>query len=45
MKEIIAYEMVYDKTIKYQDDIFCVPFQEKYWKAYMKIYNASFYIK
>lgn len=43
MKEIIAYEMVFDKTLKYQNDIICVPFQEKYWDKYMKIYNECFY--
>lgn len=30
MKETIAYEMVYDKTLEYQNDIMCVPFLEKY---------------
>lgn len=39
MKEIIAYEMVYKKALEYQNDIICVPFQEKYWNEYMKIYN------
>ena len=43
MKEIVAYEMVFDKTLKYQNDIICVPFQEKYWDEYMKIYNECFY--
>ena len=43
MKEIIAYEMVFDKTLKYQNGIICVPFQEKYWDEYMKIYNECFY--
>lgn len=43
MKEIIAYEMVFDKTLEYQSGIICVPFQEKYWDEYMKIYNESFY--
>ncbi len=27
MKEIIAYEMVYNKSLKYQNDVICVPFQ------------------
>ena len=26
MKEIIAYEMIYNKDLKYQNDIICVPF-------------------
>ncbi len=43
MKEIVAYEMVFDKTLEYQDDIICVPFQEKYWDEYMKTYNECFY--
>ncbi len=40
MKEIIAYEMVYNKSLKYQNDVICVPFQKKYWNEYMKIYNV-----
>ena len=43
MKEIIAYEMLYNKALKYQNDIICVPFQKEYWKEYMKIYNECFY--
>ncbi len=43
MKEIIAYEMVSDKTLEYQNGIICVPFQEKYRDEYMKIYNECFY--
>ena len=42
MKEIIAYEMIYDKAVEYQDNIICIPFQEKYWDEYMKIYNDCF---
>ena len=42
MKEIIAYEMVCDKTVAYRNDIICVPFEEKYWKEYKKIYKESF---
>lgn len=42
MKEIIAYEMVFDKILEYQDGILCVPFQKKYWDEYMKIYNECF---
>lgn len=34
MKEIIAYEMIYDKAVEYQDNIICIPFQEKYWDEY-----------
>ncbi len=40
MKEIIAYEMLYNKALKYQNDIICVPFQKEYWNEYMKIYNV-----
>ena len=43
MKKIIAYEMIYNKALKYQNDIICVPFQKEYWNEYMKIYNESFY--
>ena len=43
MKEIIAYEMVYNKSLKYQNDVICVPFQKEYWNEYMKIYNECFY--
>ena len=43
MKEIIAYEMIYNKALKYQNDIICVPFQKKYWNEYMSIYNECFY--
>lgn len=43
MKEIIAYEMSFDKTLTYRQDIICVPFQEKNWNEYMKIYNDCFY--
>ncbi len=43
MKEIIAYEMIYNKDLKYQNDIICVPFQKEYWNEYRKIYNECFY--
>ena len=43
MKEIIAYEMIYNKALKYQNDSICVPFQKEYWNEYMKIYNECFY--
>ncbi len=43
MKEIIAYEMLYNKAFKYQNDIICVPFQKEYWNEYMSIYNECFY--
>ena len=29
MKEIIAYEMIYNKALKYQNDIICVPFHRR----------------
>ena len=43
MKEIIAYEMSFDKMFGYPNDVSCVPFQEQYWDEYMKIYNDCFY--
>ena len=43
MKEIIAYEMLYNKAFEYQNDIICVPFQKEYWNEYMSIYNECFY--
>lgn len=43
MKEIMAYEMIYNKALKYHNDIICVSFQKKYWNEYMKIYNECFY--
>jgi len=43
MKEIIAYEMSFKGTSNYKNEINCVPFQEKYWNEYMKIYNECFY--
>ena len=43
MKEIIAYEMSFDKMSEYPNDVSRVPFQEQYWDEYMKIYNDCFY--
>lgn len=43
MKEIIAYEMIYNKVPEYQNNIICVPFQKEYWNEYMEIYNECFY--
>ena len=31
MKEIMAYEMIYNKGLKYHNDIICVSFQKEYW--------------
>lgn len=42
MKEVIVYEMLFDKTLEYQESIICVPFEEKYWNEYRKIYNECF---
>lgn len=42
MKEITAYEMSFTGTVNNKSDISCVPFQEKYWNEYMKIYNECF---
>ncbi len=35
--------MIYNKALKYQNDIICVPFQKEYWNEYQKIYNECFY--
>ena len=43
MKEIIVYEMSFKGAIKYNIDIFCIPFQKRYWNEYMQIYNECFY--
>lgn len=43
MKEIIAYEMSFKGVLKYNNDISCIPFQEKYWDEYMQVYNECFY--
>lgn len=43
MKEIIAYEMSYKGELQYKEEVFCIPFQKKYWEEYMKIYNDCFY--
>ena len=43
MKEIIAYEMIYNKVPEYQNNIICVPFQKEYWNEYMEIYDECFY--
>lgn len=43
MKEIIVYEMIFDKTLEYRNDIICVPFLKRCWNEYMKIYNECFY--
>lgn len=41
--EIIAYEMKYVKDDIEKDIIPCIPFEQKYFQQYMKIYNACFY--
>ncbi len=43
MKEIIAYELSFKEALEYHNDILCVPFQEKYWDEYMRIYNEYYY--
>ncbi|MDE6593138.1 MAG: GNAT family N-acetyltransferase [Oscillospiraceae bacterium] len=43
MIEIIVYEMSLSKKLNYKADIICIPFEEKYWREYMKIYNECFY--
>ncbi len=41
--EIIAYEMKYEKEPIEKSGIKCIPFSQKYFQQYMKIYNACFY--
>ena len=41
--EIIAYEMKYLREDIEKSDIICIPFEQKYFQEYMKIYNACFY--
>lgn len=41
--EIIAYEMRYGKEDMEKSNISCIPFEQKYFQQYMKIYNACFY--
>lgn len=41
--EIIAYEMKYVKDDIEKNSISCIPFEQKYFGQYMKIYNACFY--
>ena len=41
--EIMAYEMKYVKDDIEKDIISCIPFEQKYFQQYMKIYNACFY--
>ena len=43
MNEIIAYEMLFRGALRYEELLNCIPFEEKYWKEYMPIYNACFY--
>ena len=43
MKEIIVYEMSFNRKLIYPTNIPCVSFQEKYWNEYMQIYNECFY--
>lgn len=43
MKEIIAYEMSWKKTLEHKEEIACIPFQEQYWTEYRQIYNECFY--
>lgn len=43
MKEIIAYEMVFNKVLYDKTNIVCVPFQEKFWNEYSELYNECFY--
>ena len=42
MKEIIACEMVFEGELSDKADICCVPFQEKNWEEYRRVYNECF---
>ena len=41
--EIIAYEMRYGKNPVPKSDIACIPFDDKFFQEYMRIYNECFY--
>ena len=41
--EIMVYEMKYVKNGIGKKSISCIPFEQKYFQQYMKIYNACFY--
>ena len=41
--EIIVYEMKYTNARVPQSGIVCVPFEEKFFREYRKIYNECFY--
>ena len=41
--EIMVYEMKYVKDDIGENSISCIPFEQKYFQQYMKIYNACFY--
>lgn len=41
--EIIAYEMKYTQSNIEKSNIFCIPFEKKYFQAYREIYNTCFY--
>lgn len=43
MKEIIAYEMQYTGKDNLSSDVKLIPFQEKYYPEYVRIYNECFY--
>lgn len=41
--EIIAYEMKYNRDFVDETNLSCIPFEEKYFQDYMRIYNKCFY--
>ena len=41
--KFIAHEMKYTRNIVERCDIHCIPFEEKYFQDYMRIYNECFY--
>lgn len=43
MKEVIAYEMRYEKAFVEQNGIACIPFERHYFEEYKRIYNECFY--
>lgn len=40
----MAYEMVYTGDSPEQSDIECIPFDDRYYQEYMRVYNACFHV-
>lgn len=43
MIEVIAHEMKYDYVAVEQSTVICIPFEERYFEQYKRIYNECFY--